>query len=127
AEDIEDVLAGNVPRHRAGWTPPRPSAGTLPFQAVDAEPLELAPLELASLVDESTVPHAPIAQPTLPLAAAAPAPAPTRQPEPPPPAVRGEHHRVLLAVAVLSVLAVLLRPRSNEQSGTPPITTLAPP
>ncbi len=24
AEDCEDILAGGVPRHRAGWTPPRP-------------------------------------------------------------------------------------------------------
>ncbi len=43
AEDVDDVLAGRPPRHRAGWTPPAPSEGTLASrrggQAV--EPLDL--------------------------------------------------------------------------------------
>ena len=29
AEDVADVLAGRPPRHRAAWTPPAPSEGTL--------------------------------------------------------------------------------------------------
>jgi hypothetical protein len=29
AEDVEDILAGRAPRHRAGWTPPPVGAGTV--------------------------------------------------------------------------------------------------
>jgi len=37
AEDIEDVLAGRQPRHRAGWTAPRRAEGTLSFPSLPPE------------------------------------------------------------------------------------------
>jgi serine/threonine-protein kinase len=44
AEDIEDVLRGRLPRHRAGWAPPPPPAGKPP--APPSPPAEIAIVDL---------------------------------------------------------------------------------
>ena len=46
AEDVEDVLAGRPPRHRAGWTPPPVGTGTVASGRADDLPeLSLDPRE----------------------------------------------------------------------------------
>ena len=46
AEDVEDVLAGRPPRHRAGWTPPAVGAGTVASVRGEELPeLSLDPIE----------------------------------------------------------------------------------
>jgi eukaryotic-like serine/threonine-protein kinase len=45
ADDLEDVLAGRTPRHRAQWTRPAPADGTLPAATLPEPPLPELELE----------------------------------------------------------------------------------
>jgi serine/threonine protein kinase len=93
AEDIQDVLAGHTPRHRATWTPPTPADETLRSATISPEP---ATADLRTTA----------------------APGPTARPWRPPPGLSGRPHEGSLmlrlaervgwrgVVALIALLAV---------------------